>query len=120
MNDASSPTLALSACRGVETLACLDGDSAIWAGGSATQRGFEFGAVIIRVTRRDLGETLHPPAAGPQRGSGAAGHLVAEDGAAAAQVLDGPVLGHRRRREGMLGVERVHHAAGHPHVFAVQ
>src|SRR6516225_7800940 len=110
MNDASSPTVAPSACRGVESIACLDGDSAIWAGGSATERGFEFGAVIVRVTHRDLGETLHPAAAGLQRGSGAAGHLVGEDGATAAQVLDGPVLGHRRCREGVLGVERVHHA----------
>ena len=29
--------------------------------------------MIIRVTHRDLGETLHPAAAGLQHGSGAAG-----------------------------------------------
>ena len=62
MNDASSPTVALSACCGVETVVSLDGGSASWAGGSATERGFESGAVIIRVTHRDLGETLHPAA----------------------------------------------------------
>src|SRR5262252_7203594 len=73
MNDASSPTVALSACRGVETVVSLDGGSASWAGGSATERGFELGEVIIRVTHRDRGETLHPAAAGLQRGRGAAG-----------------------------------------------
>src|SRR5215831_1367784 len=39
MNDASSPTLALSACCGVETVVSLDGGSASWARGSATERG---------------------------------------------------------------------------------
>src|SRR5262252_2844431 len=73
MNDASSPTVALSACRGVKTVVFKDGDSAIRASGSATERGVEFGAVIIRVTHRDRGEALHPAAAGLHRGSGAAG-----------------------------------------------
>jgi hypothetical protein len=69
----------------------LDGDSAIWAGGSATERGFEFGAVIIRVTHRDLGETLHPAAAGLQRGSGAAAGAAANIGTPPSN------LGNRRR-----------------------
>ena len=62
--------------------------------------GFELGAVVIRVPDRDLGETLHSAAAVLQPGGGTAGHQAAEDGAAAAQVLDGPVPGHRHRREG--------------------